>query len=375
MGNARMKKLLAATLVVSLMVGGVNAADWTDNVKVKGDLRYRHEMLDNDNDSVDPRHRQRLRARIGIFGTVSDMTEVGVQLATGSDDPVSTNQTLGDAFSTKNVGIDLAYFTTRHDKLPGLELTGGKFKNPFITPGKSELMWDSDWNPEGGVLSLERVVDNVTIMAVGSGLWIEERSSGDDSWLGAGQAAVQFHLADKTTALKVGGGFYAYQNAKSFAPFHEADDSKGNSFDSVEVDGEYEYVYATGYELLEMFVEVSHQVQSIPVTVIGDFVTNTAADSLETGWLVGAYVGKTKKPGSWALRYLYREVEKDAVVGAFADSDFRGGGTDARGHEFGGSLQLANNTTFSASWFANEIGLEQKITDFSRLQVDLQLKF
>jgi hypothetical protein len=109
---------------------------------------------------------------------------------------------------------------------------------------------------------------------------------------------------------------------------------------------------------------------------MGDFVTNTAADSLNNGWLVGLRVGKAKKPGSWEFRYIYRNVEQDAVVGTFTDSDFRGGGTDAKGHEFGGAVQLAENTAFNLSYFVNEIGLEaDDPADFNRMQIDLQLKF
>ena len=39
----------------------------------------------------------------------TDTTEVGLGMATGGDDPVSTNQTLGGGGSTKDVRLDLAY--------------------------------------------------------------------------------------------------------------------------------------------------------------------------------------------------------------------------------------------------------------------------
>jgi hypothetical protein len=69
-------------------------------------------------------------------------------------------------------------------------------------------------------------------------------------------------------------------------------------------------------------------------------------------------------------------VEKDAVIGTFTDSDFRGGGTDAKGHEIGGSYQLAKNSAINLTYFINEIGLElDDPQDFKRLQADLQLKF
>jgi len=70
------------------------------------------------------------------------------------------------------------------------------------------------------------------------------------------------------------------------------------------------------------------------------------------------------------------EVEKDAVVGVFTSSDFAGGGTDSKGHIIGGAAQMARNTAIKITYFINETGLSEDATgDFSRLQVDMQLKF
>ena len=145
--------IIAAVLVLVVAPFEPFAGDWTETIKMKGDLRYRHEMIDKE--GKDARHRHRVRARFGVFGEVSPYTKVGIQLATGSDDPVSTNQTLDGAFSTKQVGIDLAYLEANHPRLPGMNVKGGKFKNPFFKPGKSELIWDGDLNPEGGAATFE----------------------------------------------------------------------------------------------------------------------------------------------------------------------------------------------------------------------------
>ncbi|RKX17023.1 MAG: hypothetical protein DRP51_11545, partial [Candidatus Zixiibacteriota bacterium] len=86
----------------------VGAADWWENVKVKGDFRYRHEMINKEDKDV--RHRNRIRARLAVEAKVNDEMKTVIQLATGSEDPASTNQTLDNAFTTKNIGLDLAYF-------------------------------------------------------------------------------------------------------------------------------------------------------------------------------------------------------------------------------------------------------------------------
>ena len=364
--------IIAATLAVT--VGPARAGNWWETIKFKGDFRYRHEMISEEN--KDARHRQRIRARIGIFGEVSPYTKVGIQLATGSSDPVSTNQTLDGAFSTKPVGIDLAYMEIEHEKLRGVTLLGGKFANPFFKPGSSELIWDSDWNPEGGSLKYVKEAENFDLTLIGAGLWIYERSSGKDSWLGAIEGVGRFHFNDKKTSLAVGGSYFNYVNTQGYQPFYDAEDAMGNSTVTVENDGETSLLYANDYELVEVFGEFHHKFEKTPMTVMVDYVTNTAADSLNTGWLAGLKLGKASKPGSWEFRYIYGNVEADAVVGIFADSDFRGGGTDAKGHEIGGGLALAQNTFFDVTYFMNEIGLQaDNPSDFQRLQVDLQLKF
>ena len=71
---------------------------------------------------------------------------VGFGLASGGDDPRSTNQTFTDSFSHKGIRIDLAFAEYR--PAPWLALIGGKFKNPLWIP--SDWLWDSDIRPEGG---------------------------------------------------------------------------------------------------------------------------------------------------------------------------------------------------------------------------------
>jgi hypothetical protein len=361
-------KTIASTLITLLLVSlQVDAGEWWEKVSIKGDLRYRHEMIDQENN--DARHRQRVRARLGFYGDANDYTKIEIQLATGSDDPVSTNQTLDDGFSTKNINLDLAYLEITPEWDSGLTITAGKFKNRFYKPGSSELLWDSDLNPEGALARYAVDTDDYVFTLIGAGLWIDERSTDRDSWMAAGQAIFRYNIDEKKTNVAVGAGMFNYVNARGFAPFFDPSDPKGNTLDA-------NGLYLNKYELLELSAEGNHKLDKIPVTAMFDFVTNTAADSLDTGWLVGIRINKTKDPGSWAFRYIYRELEKDAVVGIFTDSDFRGGGTDAKGHEIGGSYQLAKNSTLSLTYFINEIGLELDDTiDFRRLQADLQLKF
>jgi len=346
------------------------ASDWWENVKINGDFRYRHEIIDKEDKDI--QHRHRIRARISLNGKISDEARVEIGMSTGSTDPVSNNQTLSDAFSGKNLMINTAYFEMSPKMMPGLKMIGGKMENPFYFPGKSELIWDSDIHQEGLTLNYEKKSEMFSANFIASGLWIQERSSSDDSYLAGGQAIFTYNLPEKKGSLAFGGSYYSYGNAKGFPTFYELDDGKGNSINVID-DAAY---YLTDFELVEAFGTFDFKTGNIPFTILGDFVTNTAADSLKNGWLVGIRIGKTKNPGSWAFRYNYRNVEKDAVVGIFTDSDFRGGGTDAKGHEIGGDYELMDKTTLAITYFNNKIGLEEDDqTDFERWQFDISFKF
>ena len=110
----------------------------SNTLKLKGDLRYRHELIDEE--GKEQRNRQRMRTRVSFTAQASDDVNIIFQLAGGSSDtPVSTNQDLGNGFSTKSVWIDMAYFDWHSSQIKGFNVMGGKVKNPFYNVGKSQL--------------------------------------------------------------------------------------------------------------------------------------------------------------------------------------------------------------------------------------------
>ena len=292
------------------------------------------------------------------------------RLASGSSDPVSTNQTLDGGFSSKNIWLDQAYFNWHPSSL--LNVLGGKVKNPFFTPGKTELLWDGDLNPEGMALMIHHRTDSFGFFLNAGGFWITERKADDDSMLYGAQLGLELMPSD-SFKVTLGGSVFSYTEVKDYAPFYDAGDSFGNS---VTTDSEMDAIYyATDFTEMEGFLELGMKLGNLPLSIFGDYVVNTDADEYDTGYLAGISLGKCKEPWSWALGYNYREVEADAVLGAFTDSDFAGGGTDAKGHEASFSLQVAKNAKCEVSYFMNELGLESSSTDYNRLMVDVNFKF
>ncbi len=364
-----MKRLsiLCATVIFCASFGICSHAK---EIEIGGDFRYRHEMIKTEDDNA--RHRNRIRARLNLEGTVNNSLKVLLGISSGSSDPVSNNQTLTGAFASKALLIDLAYFDYKPESIPGLNAIAGKFKNPFYFPGKSELIWDSDIRPEGVALGYSTDLSSIKLNLNAAGLWIEERSSSDDTYLIGSQALIDYQVCEDGCQIGGGVSYFHYDNMENYPLLYDSEDSYGNSAKTV--NGDEELLYNTEYHLLEAFGTFKYQIGEVPFEIIGDFVTNLAADSVEAGWLIGIYFNKIKETGDWDFRYLYRELKKDAVVGLFADSDFRGGGTDARGHEIGVNYQLMGKTTFAVTYFYNQIGLENSV-DFQKLQVDLKMKF
>lgn len=355
----------AILFCLAMVAASVVTAEDKPNVKIKGDLRYRHEMIEKEGTRSRVRHR--LRARVNIAGTVNDKATIVVGLSSGSDDPVSNNQSLTGGWSSKDVVLDVAYFEYKIKKAPGLGVLGGKIYNPFYTPGKSELIWDSDIRHEGLVAAYARDWQKLAMDLVGTGLWIEERAEDKNSYLLAGQSVFRYRLPGGKSDFAVGGSYYHYKHARGFAPFFDGADGFGNSLNP-------DTTYAAGFELFELLGELNFSAGRTPVTLLGNYVTNPAADSLSDGWLAGIRVGKMNKAGSWDFRYVYRELKKDAVVGMYTDSDFIGGGTNGKGHEIGVSFQAAAHTTLAATYFVNRLGIDNGI-DYNRLQVDASFKF
>ncbi len=343
---------------------------WTDAFTLLGDLRYRNEGVYKQDEP--DRNRHRLRARLGAKVKLVEGIDALFRIATGSDDPVSTNQTLTEAFTTKNVGLDLACFDIHPGALDGLSLVGGKMKNPFHRPAKTELVWDGDLNPEGMAFDAS-VKTGFGLKAFGcvAGFWVQERKKDPDSWMAGAQAGASFQPAGSPVSVTAAAGFYHYENLKGFAPLVEDDDGFGNTLDAVTGGTGTSYAYALPYNLVEGIVEVSGAFGPVKATVFFDGVRNLDGESGDTGWLVGA---KASLPGGVSVHGNWRRVERDAVVGVFTDSDFIGGGTGGRGLELGVSWKAMKHLKLAVSYFDNTAPLRHG-NRYRRFQADVSLSF
>jgi hypothetical protein len=134
---------------------------WAAKMQWSGDFRYRYDFVDDDYRSSD-RHRNRIRARLGVKAEVNDEWDVSIRVASGTADPVSTNQTLDEAFSSKPVWLDRAFVDFHPGSIDGFHALAGKFGVPFYKVGNNQLIWDGDLNMEGAALQYDLPLDKRT---------------------------------------------------------------------------------------------------------------------------------------------------------------------------------------------------------------------
>ncbi len=358
---------------------------WADSITLKGDFRYRYETIADDakkNASKETytRERERVRARLAAEAKVNDQAKVVIGFSTGGNDPISGNQTLGDGGQKKEMKLDLAYldFNFLNDT-SATELHGyaGKMKNPFMTMN-DDLMWDGDLSPEG--LALKGQTGNDVVTAYGNlgYIWIQERDSKDAAQLLAGQGALKFQFIPEVS-LTVGASYYGFQNLQGYdvIDWEGKNNAYGNTTKKGSVSGSTtNKAWATEFTPVVYFASLDFWVAGLPVSIFGQELSNTDASKLDQGHLYGVSLGKAKNKGTYEIGYTYTELEKDATVGMWTDSDRWGGGTDGKGSKIYAKYQIMKNLQLGAAYFKDDKGIASgKETSYDRMQLDLVAAF
>lgn len=338
-----------------------SAVQPADRIKLNADLRYRYESIDVE--GKPDRLRNRIRARVGMKATINDSTMLGFELASGSDDPISTNQTLGDNFSSKGVNIDQAYARfqpTNQD----LDIYAGKFKNTLLRVGGNGLLWDGDLRPEG--IGLKYAQGDIFVNALGT--WIDESKSGNDVLLLGAQAGITVP-AFASAKLTAGMGYYEYTGLNQ--PTVDLEDLRGaTNFSGNRLTANVHYV--SDFELLEGFTELKFPTSLGKASVYADYVKNLGADDYDAGYVFGTKLSVA----DWSLGWAYQDIEADSVYALLTDSDFGGGGTDAKGHKLAASYSFNNKVKVGGTLFLNERNLDfGNEEDYTRFMLDLMIKY
>jgi hypothetical protein len=292
-----------------------------------------------------------------------------------------------DSFSGQSMWLYLGYFDYHPKQIPGLHIDGGKMSNPFYNPGKNQLMWSQYLTPEGVALRYSHAFGAFEPFVTAGNFWLDEnKTSGTDHWtmLTGFQGGTRVNFADNKVYLKVGVGNFNYTNMKGYPLM--VTDSSGN-FTAPGNDA----VYNNNYYIMEYNGEVGGKLGSVPWVVYGDYVVNNGITNKDSGiyikedpknnvgYIAGVTIGSYDKPLGLAVRYYYRYLQSDALIGAFNDSVDSGGGTDNHGNTVGLDLGLYKNVWASATYYMDVTNIAKQDTsrnlNYHRVLVDLNMKF
>jgi hypothetical protein len=129
--------------------------------------------------------------------------------------------------------------------------------------------------------------------------------------------------------------------------------------------------YPANFDIEEMFLEVKRKLVSVDLMVFFENLKNRDIEALNKAHTYGLQVVYK----TWTLTGAFQEVQKDAVVGAFTNSDFGGGFTSARGQVWSVGYKISKKVQVQYTLFKNETALDTIPMKYDRSHVDLSMSF
>ena len=383
--------------------------EWLRHFNLAGDVRLR-EQLDrfpdgnapnapvavlqafgvNIQNSTDANSRLRVRARFGFEANIGDSVTAGFRLATGGvgtgSNPSSENQTLGTYGTRSAIGVDRAFLSYR--PADWLSLTGGRVGNPFFRP--TTLIWADDLSLEGLVAHLDTAPEGDWSFVATAGLFPilhndpTPLSKSPSKWLSAYQLGFAALIGDDSH-WKFGLALYDYRNIEGYpnptvlsieksgtaAVFRQT----GNTVFDINglantQNGTANYLWGLASKFREANVSSSLDLDLAGATHVifdADWVRNIGFKQSEIlkrtgykvdrevdGWMTRLAFGhpNLRERHAWQAWVGYRNVQRDATLDAFTETDFHLGGTDAKGYFLGARFAFAKATTVGLQWFS-----------------------
>ncbi len=340
--------------------------EWASRIKLKGDVRFRHENRNSDRVGQE-QSRQRIRARLGAYAQINDETDAGIRIATGGGDATSTNQTLGDSgdgsanFRNKEIWLDLAYIDWHPEFAQGVHAIAGKMKQPWKKVNGG-MIWDSDVNPEGIALKYAHQFDDIKLFGSAGYFILDDNINGE---------GVQFSGDLRLYHAGIGAEHQINEDISTMLAFNtfQYDDEEGGPFGlSTNSSGTQD----DRFGLYEIISETNIQTPLLPVKLYAQYVINAdTRTNQDTAWLIG--IGT--KWDAFSLDYNYRDLQRNAAPDAFVESDFGDREVSSRGHVIKAGYRISKNFALGLAYFAADTddGIANNKVD--TFQADLKVKF
>ena len=348
------------------------------------------------------------RARLGVDVTLSPSWDAGIRIATGSLNPNSEIQTLGNEFGRYSVGFDQIYLRWRGltaRNFNYLSVVSGKFDNPFFEP--TTLVYSKYVQFDGVALNGKLGIgdgsaqQSFLFMNLG-GFPIQEVPLvfQNSKWLAAGQLGVSLRFG-AGQQLTLAGAFYDFDHVQgrpnvfesTLNDYSEPDYATfGNSYCDIENDStglNPVFALCSQFRIADISAGYVLPIDRYSLTLNGDAVRNVGfntkdiydlftqqLDERRNGYQAELAFGTPEVFERWDWRTTlgYRYVQGDAVLDALTDADFHEGGTNAHGYFLRGDLGLAHNVWTRVSYYAGD-QIDGPRYQVDVLQLDLNTRF
>jgi hypothetical protein len=252
--------------------------------------------------------------RIGVRGSFNYGTE-----------PNEDNALYGDNYVSRGAYVDRYFLLWT----PGAwTVQAGAFALPVAA---GEMLWDKhDIQTPGAAVSYADQLGAATSLTFTAGGFYSPQHYQDESILGVGQ--VLWKSGEESRfAIQASAAFWN-MDMRNMDPRYFRENRV------VFVNGKVEY--KSKFQLLDTLVKLQFPVAGLPVTVSLDFVHNFGiVGSGPNAYEAGVIVGTVGTPRTWRAFFVYQNIGRDAVVGAYNTDDWWWH-TWAEGYRFGASYTI-----------------------------------
>lgn len=339
-------------------------------MKWYGDLRVREKIeKDGDNDS---RTSMQLRARFGVNIPVQKELRAEIRLASAKSNR-STNQTMGDSSEPGSrrrfVGLDLAL--VEWAPIDFAKFYVGRFQQLHYRPGDTQIILDDDMTLEGfgATVEYEFIPDWKIFGSMGSALlrenydnyYSEDLADNNLNW---GQGGIAWMKDSRK--LRVGGGFFNFTSVQgmNFADLAAGGKANGNTEETAGV-------VKNPYLPREYFIDYKDKFGSLEAGVFFEFIENAESSDPNNAFWTGFSVGQK----AWDAQFAYTEVESDAVLALFTNSDLGNGTTDVKGYIGSVRWKFMKNMNLNFTQFVAKTDMSGLDKEYRRTHLDISASF
>ena len=273
-----------------------------------GDLMLRYDRVTDIPRPVDPDiHAGFGRARFGVLYDPIPTLQFGaaVKLAESSIDN-SENRSYNLNERANDIALDQAFVRWRPND--NTSLLAGKAVFPLEL---SPLVWDADLRPIGVSGQFAMPIGEFDHLGFTAGYFAGDLPYGDDSRIGALQAAYRWHEGAPTS----GAVLLSYLD---FSDLHQAT-LQGLTRTNRRVGTQL----VSDYRLLDLqLVGRLHPWNEWPLELRVDLLRNVGADNLRDGARGSIVLGDRMQPRGWEFGLAAQRIQRDAAMAAFNSDDW-----------------------------------------------------